>query len=96
MGLVSMRPNLTQMYAGRQKPAKNSPYAPQPDGRVGRINAKERRMISKVLSGAIIAGLLMAVSAPVVSYAADAPKTKAACKKAKGTWDKKMKTCTVK
>jgi len=53
-------------------------------------------MISKVLSGAVIAGLLMAVSAPVVAYAADAPKTKADCKKAKGTWDKKTKTCTVK
>ena len=55
-------------------------------------------MISKVLSGAVIAGLLMAVSAPVVAYADDAaaaPKTKAECKKAKGKWDKKAKTCTV-
>ncbi len=54
-------------------------------------------MISKVLSGAIIAGLLMAVSAPVVAYADDAaPKTKADCKKAGGKWDKKTKTCAVK
>lgn len=54
-------------------------------------------MISKILSGAIIAGLLMAVSAPVVAYADDAaPKTKADCKKAGGKWDKKTKTCTVK
>ncbi|MFT3732479.1 MAG: hypothetical protein QM780_13850 [Hyphomicrobium sp.] len=54
-------------------------------------------MLSKVLSGAVIAGLLMAVSAPVVAYADDAaaPKTKADCKKAKGKWDKKTKTCTV-
>lgn len=51
-------------------------------------------MISKILSGAVIAGLLMA---PVVAYAADdaAPKTKADCKKAKGKWDKATKTCTV-
>jgi ABC-type Fe2+-enterobactin transport system substrate-binding protein len=57
-------------------------------------DAKERRMISKVLSAAVMAGLLMAVSAPVVAYAADAPKTKAACKKVTGMkWDKKTKTC---
>jgi hypothetical protein len=59
-------------------------------------NAKERQMISKVLSGAVIAGLLMAVSAPVVAYADEmaAPKTKADCKKATGMkWDKKTKTC---
>jgi hypothetical protein len=54
-------------------------------------------MISKVLSGAIIAGLLMAVSAPVVAYADDAaPKTKADCKKAGGKWDKKTKACALK
>ncbi|MET0408402.1 MAG: hypothetical protein ABW006_08540 [Hyphomicrobium sp.] len=54
-------------------------------------------MISKILSGAVIAGLLMAVSAPVVAYADDAaPKTKADCKKAAGKWDKKTKTCALK
>ncbi len=54
-------------------------------------------MISKILSGAVVAGLLMAVSAPVVAYADDAaPKTKADCKKAKGTWDKATKSCTLK
>jgi ABC-type Fe2+-enterobactin transport system substrate-binding protein len=59
-------------------------------------NAKERQMISKILSGAVIAGLLMAVSAPVVAYADDAaPKTKADCKKAKGKWDKAAKSCTL-
>ena len=44
-------------------------------------------MIAKILSGAVIGGLLLAVSAPV-SFAQDAapPKTKAECKKAKGTW----------
>jgi hypothetical protein len=61
-------------------------------------NAKERRMISKILSGAVVAGLLMAVSAPVVAYADDAaPKTKADCKKAKDMkWDKATKTCVKK
>ena len=55
-------------------------------------------MISKILSGAVIAGLLMAVSAPVVAYADDAaPKTKADCKKAAGMkWDKATKTCVKK
>ncbi|CCB67590.1 MULTISPECIES: hypothetical protein [unclassified Hyphomicrobium] len=53
-------------------------------------------MISKILSAAVMAGLLLSVAAPVVANAADAPKTKAACKKAKGTWDKKTKSCTVK
>ena len=41
-------------------------------------------MISKILSGAVLAGLLLSVSAPIVAVAADAPKTKADCKKAKG------------
>lgn len=97
MGLFSIRINLTQMYAGRQKPAKNLLYAPCLTAVMAGQDAKERRMISKVLSGAIIAGLLMAVSAPVVAYADDAaPKTKADCKKAGGKWDKKTKVCTVK
>ncbi len=53
-------------------------------------------MISKVLSGAVIAGFLMGVSAPIVAYADDAaPKTKADCKKAKGKWDKAAKACTL-
>jgi ABC-type Fe2+-enterobactin transport system substrate-binding protein len=51
-------------------------------------------MISKVLNGAMVAGFLLAVSAPVVAYAADAPMTKAACKKAKDMkWDKTTKSC---
>lgn len=54
-------------------------------------------MISKVLSAAVMAGLLMTVAAPVVAYAADAPKTKAACKKVKGMkWDAKTKACVKK
>ncbi len=55
-------------------------------------------MISKILSGAVIAGLLLSVSAPVVAYADDAaPKTKADCKKAKDfKWDKKTKACVKK
>ena len=53
-------------------------------------------MIAKVLSGAVIGGLLLGVSAPV-SFAQDAapPKTKAECKKAKGKWDATKKMCTL-
>ena len=53
-------------------------------------------MIGKVLSSAACVGLLLAVSAPV-SFAQDAaaPKTKAECKKAKGTWDATKKECTL-
>ena len=91
------RRNLTQMYAARQKPAKNYPYSPCGTAAMAGRDTKERHMISKILSGAVIAGLLMAVSAPVVAYADDAaPKTKADCKKAAGKWDKKTKTCALK
>ena len=51
-------------------------------------------MIAKMLSGAVIGGLLLAASAPI-SFAADAPKTKAECKKAKGKWDATTKVCTL-
>ncbi len=51
-------------------------------------------MISKLLSCAALAGLLVAVSAPIAANAADAPKTKADCIKASGmTWDAKTNTC---
>jgi hypothetical protein len=52
-------------------------------------------MIAKLLSGAVVAGLLLAVSAPV-SFAADEPKDKAACEKAGMTWDEATKTCVKK
>ena len=53
--------------------------------------------ISKILRGAVITGVLFAVSAPIVAYAADAPTTKAACKKAKDMkWDKTTKSCVKK
>jgi len=49
-------------------------------------------MSAKILSTAIIAGLLFAVSAPV--FAADAPKTKADCEKMKDMkWDDAKKVC---
>lgn len=53
-------------------------------------------MISKILSGALLAGLLLSVSAPVIAVAANAPKTKASCKKAGMKWDKTTKTCVKK
>ena len=53
-------------------------------------------MIAKILSGAVLGGLLLAVSAPV-SFAADAPKTKAECAKNKDMkWDATTKTCVKK
>ncbi len=53
-------------------------------------------MLAKILSTAIVAGLLLAVSAPAV--AADAPKTKADfCEKAKDMkWDDAKKACVKK
>lgn len=52
-------------------------------------------MSARILSMAIIAGLLLAVSAP--AFAADAPKTKADCEKAKDMkWDDAKKACVKK
>ena len=51
--------------------------------------------MSKILSTAIVAGLLFAVTAPVL--AADAPKTKAECEKMKDMkWDVAAKACVKK
>jgi ABC-type proline/glycine betaine transport system substrate-binding protein len=49
-------------------------------------------MLAKLMSGAVVAGLLLAVSAPA-SFAADAPKDKASCEKAGMKWDEATKTC---
>jgi len=51
-------------------------------------------MYGRLLNVAIISGILLATAAPV--FAADEPKTKADCDKAKGTWDDKTSKCTVK
>ena len=52
-------------------------------------------MSAKILSTAIIAGLLLAASAP--AFAADAPKTKADCEKTKDMkWDDATKACVKK
>jgi hypothetical protein len=45
----------------------------------------------KFVNAAIAASFLLVVAAPV--YAADAPKTEKACKKAKMKWDATAKTC---
>jgi hypothetical protein len=53
--------------------------------------------MTKLLSSAIVAGLLFSVAAPAVALAADAPKTKADCEKAKGMkWDEASSKCTKK
>ena len=51
-------------------------------------------MYGRIVSVAIISGILLAAAAPV--FAADEPKTKADCDKAKGTWDDATSKCTVK
>ncbi len=52
-------------------------------------------MSAKILSTAIVAGLLLAVAAPAL--AADAPKTKADCEKTKDMkWDDTTKACVKK
>jgi hypothetical protein len=54
-------------------------------------------MLSKIVRGAVLTGVLFAFSAPMVAYAADAPMTKAQCKKAKDMkWDKATKSCVKK
>ena len=52
-------------------------------------------MSAKILSAALVAGLLLAVSAP--AFAADPPKTKADCEKTKDMkWDDATKACVKK
>jgi hypothetical protein len=51
-------------------------------------------MYGRMLNVAIISGLLLAAAAP--AFAADEPKTKADCDKAKGKWDDKTSKCAVK
>jgi hypothetical protein len=45
----------------------------------------------KLINAAVAATFLFAVTAP--AFAADAPKTEKACKKAKMKWDAATKTC---
>lgn len=52
-------------------------------------------MYGRILSVAIISGILLATAAPV--FAADEPKTKADCEKAKDMkWDDAKKACVKK
>ena len=44
-------------------------------------------MFSRILNGAMVAGFLLAVAAPVGAYAADTPKDKVACEKAGMKWE---------
>jgi ABC-type Fe2+-enterobactin transport system substrate-binding protein len=53
-------------------------------------------MSAKILSTAIVTGLLLAFTAPAFAEDAPAvPTTKADCEKAKGTWDDATSTCTM-
>lgn len=52
-------------------------------------------MKTKLVLGTVLAGMMFAATAPVI--AADAPKTKADCEKAKDMkWDEAKKACTKK
>ncbi len=63
---------------------------------IGRTKSKEESpMSARILSTAIIAGLLLAISAP--AFAEEAPKTKADCEKTKDMkWDDAKKACVKK
>ncbi len=51
-------------------------------------------MSAKIISFAVMSGLLLAVAAPVIAIAGEPPKTKADCEKAKDMqWDEKTGTC---
>lgn len=52
-------------------------------------------MVSKLMASVVAAGILFSATAPV-TFAADAPKTKADCDKAKGKWDEATKKCKTK
>jgi hypothetical protein len=61
----------------------------------GKHSLRRRTKMSKILSTAIVAGLLFGVTAP--AFAADAPKTKAECKKLTDMkWDSTTKACVKK
>lgn len=53
-------------------------------------------MSAKFIKATMLTLALTVASANVAAYAADAPKTKEDCAKAKGKWDEKAAKCTVK
>ena len=62
---------------------------------LGENSHLEGNTMSKILSTAIVAGLLFGITAP--AFAADAPKTKAECAKMTDMkWDATTKTCVKK
>ncbi len=79
----------------RHGAAKNSAHRAAARASVGMPEVQGEETMSKILSTAIIAGLLFAVAAP--AFAADAPKTKADCEKTKDMkWDDAKKVCVKK
>jgi hypothetical protein len=62
---------------------------------LGKHPHSEGDQLSKILSAAIVAGLLFGITAP--AFAADPPKTKAECKKLTDMkWDSATKACVKK
>jgi hypothetical protein len=49
-------------------------------------------MFSKIISGAVLTGILLAASSPA-SFAATAPKDKVSCEKAGMKWDEAKSKC---
>ena len=73
----------------RQQAERNVPSG------LGKHPHSEGNKMSKILSTAIVAGILFSITAP--AFAADAPKTKAECKKLTDMkWDATTKTCVKK
>jgi ABC-type Fe2+-enterobactin transport system substrate-binding protein len=63
----------------------------------GEFELQGVKILSKILTSAVVAGVLMVAAAPIVAYAADAPKDKASCEKVTGMkWDATTKTCVKK
>ena len=90
--------DLTEKYIRRKKPTNILGVS---SGGLGDNTPRKRegeiQMISKIVRGAVLTCVLVAFSAPIVANAADAPKTKAECKKAKDMkWDKTTKSCVKK
>jgi hypothetical protein len=86
---------LTKLYGARHIGEKKD--AQVPAARANLIAQKTREVLimsTRFLNIAIISGLLLATAVP--AFAADEPKTKADCDKAKGKWDDKTSKCTVK
>jgi hypothetical protein len=85
---------LSNLYAARDIPANHVVYTSCVTVTVTLVGGTI--MLSKILSGAVLAGVLLSAAAPV-TFAADAPKTKEDCAKHKDmSWDAAAGKCVKK